>query len=124
MVRVLFICLGNICRSPLAQGVFEEVVSREDLEDEVFVDSAGIGSWHIGYPPDQRAQRSASLRGLDISAQRARRVTPEDCERFDYILTMDEANYKAVAPLCRGGSAEVRPFLDYAPHRAETEVPD
>lgn len=124
MVRVLFICLGNICRSPLAQGVFEEVVRREGLEDEVFVDSAGTGSWHVGRPPDERAQRSASLRGLDISVQRARRVTPKDCERFDYMLTMDEANYAALAALCRGGSAEVRPFLDYAPDRVETEVPD
>ena len=124
MVRVLFICLGNICRSPLAQGVFEEVVRREGLEDEVFVDSAGTGSWHVGRPPDERAQRSASLRGLDISVQRARRVTPEDCERFDYMLTMDEANYSALAALCRGVSAEVRPFLDYAPDRVETEVPD
>lgn len=124
MVRVLFICLGNICRSPLAQGVFEEVVRREGFEDEVFVDSAGTGSWHIGHSPDQRAQRSASSRGLDITGQRARRVTPEDCKRFDYILTMDEANYEAVAALCRGSSVEVRPFLDYAPDRAETEVPD
>jgi protein-tyrosine phosphatase len=64
------------------------------------------------------------LRGLNISSQRARRVTPEDCERFDYILTMDEANYEAVAALCRGSRAEVRPFLDYAPYQVETEVPD
>ncbi len=124
MVRVLFICLGNICRSPLAQGVFEEIVRRQGFEDEVFVDSAGTGSWRVGHPPDERAQRSASLRGLDISVQRARRVTLEDCDRFDYILTMDETNYEAVAALCRGGGAEVRPFLDYAPDRVETEIPD
>jgi protein-tyrosine phosphatase len=64
------------------------------------------------------------LRGLDISVQRARRVTLEDCDRFDYILTMDETNYEAVAALCRVGSAKVRPFLDYAPDRVETEIPD
>src|SRR5215210_4490883 len=124
MVRVLFVCMGNICRSPLAQGVFEDLVRREGLEKEVFVDSAGTGRWHAGSPPDERAQRSASSRGLDLSTQRARQVTPDDCQGFDYILTMDEQNYRAVAALCRGGGAEVRPFLDYAPDRFETEVPD
>jgi protein-tyrosine phosphatase len=123
MVRVLFVCLGNICRSPIAQGVFENVLRREGLEDEVSVDSAGTGTWHVGEPPDQRAQRSASSRGLDLSTQRARRIAPEDCENFDYVLTMDEENYRAVASLCRG-SAAVRPFLDFATDSPETEVPD
>ncbi len=123
MVRVLFVCMGNICRSPLAQGIFENVLRREGLEDEVFVDSAGTGAWHVGSPPDERAQRSAGQRGLDLSSQRARRITPEDCKTFDYILTMDEDNYHAVASLCRG-SAVVRPFLDFAANSPETEVPD
>jgi protein-tyrosine phosphatase len=123
MVRVLFVCMGNICRSPIAQGVFENVARREGLEDEVFVDSAGTGNWHVGSPPDERAQRSASVRGLDLSAQRARQVRPEDCENFDYVLTMDEDNYHAVAALCRG-SAVVRPFLDFATDSPEREVPD
>lgn len=124
VVRVLFVCLGNICRSPLAQGVFEDVLRREGLGDEVFVDSAGTGSWHVGHPPDERAQKSASLRGIDLSSQRARRIGPDDCQSFDYVLTMDEENYQTVAALCREGGAEVRPFLDYAPERAEIEVPD
>jgi protein-tyrosine phosphatase len=123
MVRVLFVCMGNICRSPIAQGVFEDVLRREELEDEVFVDSAGTGAWHVGDPPDQRAQKSASLRGLDLSSQRARRIAPDDCQNFDYILTMDEENYRAVAALCRG-SAVVRPFLDFATDSPEREVPD
>ena len=123
MVRVLFVCMGNICRSPIAQGVFENVARREGLEDEVFVDSAGTGNWHVGSPPDERAQRSASLRGLDLSSQRARQVRPEDCENFDYVLTMDEENYRAVAALCQG-SAVVRPFLDFATASPEREVPD
>src|SRR5829696_5421458 len=123
MVRVLFVCMGNICRSPLAQGVFENVARRESLEDEVFVDSAGTGAWHVGSPPDKRAQSIASLRGIDLSSQRARRITPEDCETFDYVLTMDEDNYRAVADLCRG-SAVVRPFLDFAADSSEREVPD
>ena len=123
MVRVLFVCMGNICRSPLAQGVFEGVLRREGLEGEVSVDSAGTGSWHVGSPPDERALSAASLRGVDISSQRARHVTPEDCENFDYVLTMDEENYRAVAGLCRG-SAVVRPFLDFATDSSETAVPD
>jgi protein-tyrosine phosphatase len=123
MVRVLFVCWGNICRSPLAQGVLEDVLRREELDDEVFVDSAGTGSWHVGSPPDHRAQRSASARGLDLSAQRARRILADDCEEFDYVLTMDEQTYRTVASLCRG-SAVVRPFLDFAPHSPEREVPD
>jgi len=123
MVRVLLVCMGNICRSPLAQGVFENVAQREGLEDEVFVDSAGTGAWHVGSLPDERAQRSAGLRGLDLSSQRARRISPHDCESFDYILTMDEDNYQAVAALCRG-SAVVRPFLDFAADSPEREVPD
>ena len=124
MVRVLFVCMGNICRSPLAQGVFENVLRREGLENEVFVDSAGTGSWHVGHPPDERAQRSARSRGLDLSAQRARRVTSGDCRDFDYVMTMDEENYRAVSALCRESDAEVRPFPDYAADSLETEVPD
>ena len=123
MVRVLFVCMGNICRSPLAQGVFQGVLRREGLEDEVFVDSAGTGAWHVGEPPDERALSAASLRGVDISSQRARRIAPEDCQNFDYIVTMDEENYRAVAGLCRG-SAVVRPFLDFATDSPEREVPD
>ena len=123
MIRVLFVCMGNICRSPLAQGIFENLVRREELEDEIFVDSAGTGRSLVGAPPDERASSAASLRGLDISAQRARQVRPEDCENFDYILTMDEENYRAVAALCRG-SAVVRPFLDFATGSPEREVPD
>ena len=115
--------MGNICRSPLAQGVFEEVLRREGLEDEVFVDSAGTGRWHVGEPPDERALSAASLRGLDISAQRARQLRPEDCKDFDYILTMDEDNYRTVASLC-GGSAVVCPFLVFAADSPEREVPD
>jgi len=123
MVRVLFVCLGNICRSPLAQGIFEDVLRRDGLEGEVEVDSAGTGSWHAGSPPDERALGAASLRGLDLSSQRARRISPGDCQTFDYILTMDEENYRTVAALCRG-SAVVRPFLDFATDSPETEVPD
>jgi protein-tyrosine phosphatase len=123
MVRVLFVCMGNICRSPISQGVFENLLRHKGLEEEVFVDSAGTGNWHVGSPPDERAQRSAGLRGHDLGAQRARQISPEDCDAFDYILTMDEENYRTVSALCRG-SAMVRPFLEYAPDLPVSEVPD
>jgi protein-tyrosine phosphatase len=123
MVRILFVCTGNICRSPVAQGVFEDIVRREGLGDELTVDSAGThGFYTAGEPPDARAQESLLSRGIDISAQRARLLGPEDCDRFDYILTMDEANYRTVSRLC-GGTPTVKRFLDYAPGSA-TEVPD
>jgi protein-tyrosine phosphatase len=123
MVHILFVCMGNICRSPVAQGVFEDVARHEGLADVIRVDSAGThGFYHAGEPPDPRAQESVLARGIDISNQRARLLDPDDCRRFDYILTMDEENYRTVARLCNGG-AKIRPFLDYAPG-PETEVPD
>jgi protein-tyrosine phosphatase len=123
MVRVLFVCLGNICRSPIAQGVFEELVRKEGLEGDIFVDSAGTGTWHLGHPPDERARASAKRRGLDISGQKARRISSDDFHSFDYILTMDEENFREVSSL-GAGRAEVRPFLDYAKDSPEAEVPD
>jgi protein-tyrosine phosphatase len=103
-IKVLFVCMGNICRSPVAQGVFEEVVRREGLEGEIEVDSAGThGFYHAGEPPDPRAQESVLARGIDISGQRARLLAPEDCRRFDYILTMDEQNYRRVVGSARAG---------------------
>lgn len=124
MVRVLFVCTGNICRSPVSQGVFEGVVRRAGLEGEIETDSAGTHSYHVGHPPDERAAKSALERGTDISAQRARRLEREDCERFDYVLFMDEENRRLVGPLCEGSRAETRLFMDYAPGRPEREVPD
>lgn len=124
MVRVLFVCTGNICRSPISQGVFENVLQREGLESEIFVDSAGTGRWCVGSPPDESALSCARSRGLDLSSQRARQISPEDCHDFDYIITMDEYNYSVVSRLCSGGTAIVRPFMDYAANSIETEIPD
>ncbi len=125
MISVLFVCSGNICRSPIAQGVFEEMVRREGLENEILADSAGTHAfYHEEDPPDVRAQSAASARGLDISSQRARIFTPEDCERFDYVLTMDEMNYRLVSEMRGDSRAEVRPLLDYAPDVPDSEIPD
>lgn len=115
--------MHEYCRSPVTQGVFENVVRREGLEDEVEVDSAGTGNWHTRQPPDSRAMESVQLRGLDISHLGARQVTPEDCWTFDYVPTMDEDNYRAVSALCTG-NAVVRPFLDLAEEASESLIED
>ncbi len=122
---VLFVCLGNICRSPTAHGVFEGMVAARGLADRIAVDSAGTGDWHIGHPPDARMQAAAQARGYDLAHLRARQVEPEDFLRFDHILAMDEANLRdleAIRPA--GGKAELRLFLDYAPDAHCREVPD
>jgi len=108
----------------MAQGVFENVARREGLAREIAVDSAGThGFYHTGASPDPRAQESTLSRGIDISGQRARLLDPEDCQKFDYILTMDEENYRIVSALCQG-TAVVRPFLDFATDSPGHEVPD
>ena len=108
--RILFVCLGNICRSPMAEGVFRRVVAEEGLDDSFVIDSAGLGDWHIGQAPDHRAQKAARTRGIDISGQSARQVVDEDFDRFDLLLVMDGSNYdelKARAP--HEARAKIRP---------------
>ncbi len=125
MTRVLFVCLGNICRSPTAHAVFEALVKNEGLQNDIEVDSAGTGDWHIGHSPDKRASVAAARRGFDMSALRARQFSAEDFARFDYILVMDEQNLadiQALAPKSHG--AIVKLFLDYASNVKEREVPD
>lgn len=107
----------------MAQGVLEDAARREGMADEITIDSAGTHAYYTaGEPPDPGAHESVLSRGIDISGQRARLLDPEDCERFDYILTMDESNYRAASSLCQG-NAIVRPFLAYG-SGTETEVPD
>ena len=125
MVRVLFVCLGNICRSPTAEGVFRSVVARAGLEQHVEVDSAGTHAYHIGDPPDLRAQQAARRRGVELGALRGRKATRVDIERFDYVLAMDEENYQNLMAICPAGlETKVRLFLEFAPDRPEREVPD
>lgn len=125
MVSVLFVCMGNICRSPTAQGVFEELLRREGLNARVRVDSAGTHAYHEGNAPDPRAQAAALRRGLDLSAQTARQVQSDDFERFDYILAMDRENLALLMERCPARSShKVRLFLEYAPHLGIEEVPD
>ena len=92
-VSVLFVCLGNICRSPTAHGIFEGLVKQQGLEDKIYIDSAGTGDWHIGREPDHRAQSHAAKRGYDLSHLRARQFRSDDFNQYDYILAMDSQNY-------------------------------
>lgn len=125
MVRVLFVCMGNICRSPSAEGVFLSLVEREGLVERIQIDSAGTHAYHVGEPPDPRAQSAALQRGIDISGQRARKVCREDFERFDYVLPMDLSNYEILESIRPAESrAELRRFLDFAPDLPEADVPD
>jgi protein-tyrosine phosphatase len=122
---VLFVCLGNICRSPTAEGVFRQLLAREAPELRVEVDSAGTAGYHIGEPPDLRSQRAAMRRGIDLGGLRARQVTPADFTRFDLILAMDRGNLvelEAMRP--QNSCAEVQLFLQYAPDLGRLEVPD
>ena len=121
---VLFVCMGNICRSPTAEGVFRHVVTEASAEHTLEVDSAGTHAYHVGEPPDRRSQAAAERRGYSLHALRARRVSSEDFERFDLILAMDRLN---VESLKAASDAEhhhkIRLFLDYA-DGDEMEVPD
>ncbi|HMN20359.1 MAG TPA: low molecular weight protein-tyrosine-phosphatase [Ottowia sp.] len=94
------VCLGNICRSPTAQGVLEKMARDAGLAQRIEVDSAGIGDWHAGAPPDPRALEHAARRGYDLSRQRARQITRRDFEHFDWVLVMDAANERAIRALC------------------------
>jgi protein-tyrosine phosphatase len=98
--RVLFVCLGNICRSPMAEGIFRKLAEERGLDGRVEVDSAGTGSWHVGEPPDPRARHAAARHGVDISTLRGRQVTRTDFERFDYVVAMDRDNLHALQQLC------------------------
>lgn len=120
---VLFVCLGNICRSPLAEAAFRREAERLGLD--VHVDSAGTGDWHIGHPPDRRAAAVAAKNGVDISHLRARRVTPEDFRRFDYIVALDANNLRDLERMRPDqGKAELSLLLDHVEGRAGQAVVD
>ena len=122
---VLFVCMGNICRSPTAEAVFRARVEAAGLIRHIAIDSAGTHDYHIGEPPDARTQRAARQRGYDMSGLRGRQVGPEDFLRFDYVLAMDQANLAILRNL-RPGQADshLGLFLDFARSHAEREVPD
>ncbi|MEE9103443.1 MULTISPECIES: low molecular weight protein-tyrosine-phosphatase [Pseudomonas] len=111
-MKVLFVCLGNICRSPTAEGVFRHKVREAGLEDRIEIDSAGTGDWHVGKAPDARTRAAALRRGYDLSSLRARQVSAADFSRYDLILAMDHANLRDLKRLRAGtGTAELDLFL-------------
>ncbi|NBC48243.1 MAG: low molecular weight phosphotyrosine protein phosphatase [Gammaproteobacteria bacterium] len=117
--RILFVCLGNICRSPAAEGVFRNLAPGFEI------DSAGTGGWHIGEPPYAAMQQAARARGHDLSGQRARQFHPSDFDAFDLIVAMDEANLNTIESMRPpGNDTPVRLFMDYAPEAGIDHVPD
>jgi len=125
MIRVLFVCLGNICRSPTAEGVFGDLIKREGLADRITVDSAGTGAYHVGQQPDGRAQAAARKRGVDLSTQRARQVVASDIDRFDYVLAMDAENRSNLLAICPPNKDhKIQLLLDFATGEKGGNVPD
>ena len=125
MVKVLFICMGNICRSPTAEGVFRSYVQINNLGHKIEIDSVGTGSWHTGHPPDERSQEAASQRGYNISNQRSRLINKKDINDSDYLLAMDTENILTLKRMItKDKQNKLMRFLEFAPHLNQLDVPD
>lgn len=123
---MLFVCLGNICRSPAAQAVMEQMAERAGLADQITVDSAGVGDWHVGQLPDARMRRHGARRGYAVD-HRARQFVPADFDRFDYVIVMDEGNYRAISAQARDDAdrAKIVRMSSYLPADGRYDsVPD
>jgi protein-tyrosine phosphatase len=122
---VLFVCLGNICRSPLAEGIFRDLVEKAGLSDSFHIESAGTGGWHVGEPPDSRATMVASRYGVVLDS-RAQQVTEEHMARFDYVIAMDRDNLSALERMAStsGAAPELHLLREFDPARSGDEVPD
>ena len=125
-VRILFVCLGNICRSPLAEGVFRKLVEERGLSEYFDIDSAGNGSWHIGESPDDRMQKTAREHGITLGHQTARRVTPADLDEYDHVLVMDNKNRRRMRQVDGHDTHEqkIQLFRSFDPEPGDMEVPD
>ena len=124
-VSVLFVCMGNICRSPTAEGVFRHKVNAAGLGNDIRIDSAGTIAYHIGHPPDERATKAALKRGIDLSTQRARKVTSADFETFDFVIAMDSDNRYELEVICPPGYEDrLHMFMKFARNCSSTDVPD
>ncbi|MDH5394824.1 MAG: low molecular weight phosphotyrosine protein phosphatase [Gammaproteobacteria bacterium] len=124
-VSVLFVCMGNICRSPTAEGVFRHLVHQQGHADWIVTDSAGTHAYHIGEQPDHRAQQTARKRGIDLSDLRGRKAISDDFKNFDYILAMDNDNFRILENICPPGFEDrLHLFLNFSEDFEETEVPD
>lgn len=125
-IKLCFVCMGNICRSPTAEGVFQKLIERRELTENFLLDSAGTHAYHVGESPDGRSQRAALARGINISQQRARQVTLADLDHFDMLLAMDEQNYRGLQQLASSDAQRqrIRRMMEFAPALPEREVPD
>ncbi|GAA3934769.1 low molecular weight protein-tyrosine-phosphatase [Litoribacillus peritrichatus] len=124
-MKILFVCLGNICRSPTADGVFRKVIKQAGLDGAVYVDSAGTAGWHIGKSPDGRSSEVALSRGYDLSLLRSRQVSSDDFSEFDLLLAMDSDNYSDLLSLCPNEHRhKVKKFLSYSSILPDGDVPD
>ncbi len=125
-VRVLFVCLGNICRSPLAEGLFQDKVNAAGLEAEIVVDSAGTGGWHVGAPADRRMTATAAAHGTDLSRLKARQLVRHDLDVFDHVFVMDKSNLHDTIALDPDGDhgTRVRLFREFDPEPGDYQVPD
>jgi len=124
-IKVLFVCMGNICRSPTAEGVFNKLIDDLGTANQFLVDSAGTHAYHVGESPDNRAQQTARGRGVTLSNIRARKVSFSDFEQFDHILAMDTDNYHILLDSCPDEHHhKIKLFLDFAPEHQENNVPD
>jgi protein-tyrosine phosphatase len=125
-IKLCFVCMGNICRSPTAEGVFQKLIERRELTEYFVLDSAGTHAYHVGESPDGRSQRAALARGINISQQRARQVTLADLDHFDMLLAMDEQNYRGLQQLASSDAQRqrIRRMMEFAPALPEREVPD
>lgn len=124
-INVLMVCMGNICRSPMAEGILRREIAKAGLQEQVMIDSAGTHSYHIGEPPDPRAQNAINLRGVNISGLRGRQVADADFDKFDYILAMDKGNLGILsrnAPAHAHG--KIRLLLSFSSKYPNQEVPD
>jgi len=124
MVNVLFVCMGNICRSPTAEGYFRQIVEQADLSDKIKTDSAGTHAYHIGSPPDERAQAVSAKRGINLSDLRGRKVKHTDFKQFDYVIAMDNSNHSDLESVAGGSADNLFMFLEFAENFSEDEVPD
>jgi protein-tyrosine phosphatase len=115
-VSICFVCLGNICRSPTAEGVMRHLVGEAKLTERILIDSAGTGDWHIGEPPDERAQQAAGRRGYQLAALRGRQVAVADFERFDLLIAMDDKNVAALRQVCPPQQHDkIRLLMEFVP---------